>query len=312
MRSLADALLMIISQGGLDSTVDSNDDTNNANNNANNNNNNNNSGTNSADDNARRRRGATRTALDDGTAAMLAGSLKSMATQLAEFADSTLLTLRVELRLHCLYHLDAARRVSYELSDDAESDAFVRALVDDVQGIEQALAAGLPRRTCRYLFHSLPRLVCTYFLRAVPKRIVALNRHGVVKMHKNLFLLQKQLPSFGALEANNAHFDRVRTFFDLALAPPNELSTLAAAKGFSPQQIATLLRLRGTMQNANQNVMQMLESAATKVEKAATKAEKVTTTAIKQVKIGGLFRVCCVEFLLNCKTLLQVAATAKI
>lgn len=172
-----------------------------------------------------------------------------------------------------------------------------------MRGCEQALAACVSLRTLRYLFHSLPRLVCAYFLvgarrraspraliwrrrsqRAVPKKIIALNRSGVVKMHKNLFLLQKALPAFGQLDANNAHFDRVRTFFgappprrspdhhthsharvraDLALAPPNELSTLASAKGFSPQQIATLVRLRGSIQSASQNPMLLIEKAAT-------------------------------------------------
>lgn len=172
--------------------------------------------------------------------------LLQQAAQLDDLAETTIFSLRTELRLHLFHHLDSVKKVTYELSDETEPDAFITVLTNDLREAERAISSCMPPRQCRYLFHRLPGLVCNILMRSLGKKITAINRFGVLKMHKNLFLLQRAL-AVGA-SASDAHFERVRLYFELTLLSAQELVDYArdhadnARQRFSYAQYRSLLQ----------------------------------------------------------------------
>lgn len=173
-------------------------------------------------------------------------TLQQLAAQLDDLAETTIFSLRTELRLHLFYHLDSVKKVSHEVGDEPEPDAFITALTNDLREAERAISSCMPPRQCRYLFHRLPGLVCNILMRALGKKITAINRNGVLKMHKNLFLLQRAL-AVGA-SASDAHFERVRLYYELTLLSAQELVDYARDHADDARQRFTYAQYRALLQ----------------------------------------------------------------
>ena len=176
-------------------------------------------------------------------------TLVTLANQVGEISETVLFTLRTELRVHAFYHLDNVKKAVYELQEEQEPDNFITVLNDDLTNAERALSAFLPPSQMRYLFYRLPKLVCNILMRALGRHIRSLNRNGVQKMHKNLFLLQRALAAGAA--ASDAHFERCRLFFELTLLPRQELldhareSANSTTTKFSFAEYRKLLQVSG-------------------------------------------------------------------
>jgi hypothetical protein len=194
-----------------------------------------------------RRTNSTPTPARSGVCEAICKTLVQLATQLDDLAQTALFSLRTELRLHLFYHLDNVKKVSYELSDEADPDPFISLLNDDLREAERAISSCMPPRHCRYLFYRLPGHVCNILMRALGKKITAINRAGVLKMHKNLFLLQRAL-AVGAA-ASDAYFERVRLFYELTLLSAQELVDYARDHADSARGRFTYAQYRALLQS---------------------------------------------------------------
>ncbi|KAI9141112.1 hypothetical protein BKA69DRAFT_1076112 [Paraphysoderma sedebokerense] len=134
--------------------------------------------------------------------------------QFNKLSEICLFTLRLELRIHCMYYLDLAMREgSYFLDDEAfEPDPYVVMLNDDLIAFEESVVNSAPANEARFVFYGLP-LLMTHSLVANVRYIKALNRNGITKMVRNISALQQNLTNIGLSE--ETRLDHAQRYYEL-------------------------------------------------------------------------------------------------
>jgi exocyst complex component 4 len=133
----------------------------------------------------------------------------SAAKAIRSLSERTLWSVRVELRSHAIFQLDAIKRGVYAGEQaPSEPDPAVSELCRVLSACDENLTSALPPLRRKYVFEGLPRLLGALLIRLLPD-IPRIDHNGVLKMSKNVFALQQNLSTHvGAREA--VHLDRVR------------------------------------------------------------------------------------------------------
>jgi len=149
-------------------------------------------------------------------------TLLELAKEFEDTADTCLLVLHLEVRVHCFHHLvPLGRQAQFWLNgDNQEPDPEIGRLSRDLGSIDEALAAFLQRRKHRYIFEGVSHLIASIIMSCV-HHIRRMNENGVKKMCRNIFSLQQMLTNITL--AREPALDYARQYFELLCLAPEEI-----------------------------------------------------------------------------------------
>jgi len=149
-------------------------------------------------------------------------TLLELTKEFEDLADTCLLVLHLEVRVHCFHHLvPLGRQAQFWLNgDNQEPDPEIGRLSRDLGSIDEALAAVLQRRKHRYIFEGVSHLIASIIMSCV-QHIRRMNENGVKKMCRNIFSLQQMLTSITL--AREPALDYARQYFELLCLAPEEI-----------------------------------------------------------------------------------------
>ena len=150
-------------------------------------------------------------------------TLTSLAREFEELADTCLLVLHLEVRVHCFHYLHSIWKgpAGAQFAGGPESTeplAAVTKMTKDLLLIEDALSNSLQDRKIRYIFEGVSHLVAAIFIGA-SQHIRKINEYGIKKMCRNIFAVQHTLTSniTGIRETN---LDTAKQYYELCNARP--------------------------------------------------------------------------------------------
>eukprot|EP00899_Mesostigma_viride_P003467 jgi/Mesvir1/13120/Mv06096-RA.1 len=198
----------------------------------------------------------------------LTTTLADLAERYRQLAYLCLRTLRIEMRLQCIFFLQPLSRGSYnEVADRKEKEGFVALLAKQLSSVEEEMTPYIPEATRVCLFGGLHHLVYAIFMKAV-EGMQYVNWRGINLLLRNCSALEQAVLSAGA--AGTADPDAQRTMEKLRaylqLLHLQETSFLAAVAEhptkFSPKQYLALLKVtvqgRELSPDAEPNLMKLL------------------------------------------------------
>ncbi|RWS04217.1 Exocyst complex component 4-like protein [Dinothrombium tinctorium] len=172
------------------------------------------------------------------------GMLHQLSKSFEELAETCLLVLHLEVRVHCFYFL---LRVSTQSSfsmgmDTQEPDTEVVQLNKDLTSIDEALSISLQPWKLRYIFEGVGHLVSTILINSTPN-IKRINQNGVKKMCRNIFAIQQCLTSITM--SREVALDCARQYFELFYQTPEEILSLIVERGpqFQAQEYLNAINL---------------------------------------------------------------------
>ncbi|KAI8925799.1 Sec8 exocyst complex component-specific domain-containing protein [Entophlyctis helioformis] len=130
--------------------------------------------------------------------------------------------LHIELRCHAMYYLDLAiREGSYMFEEDnPDPDAYILMLNADLSAVEEIISAALPPRRIKFLFDGLGELM-SFVLTSNLRHIRVVNKHGVVRLTRNVLSLQQNLTNLSGVHQKS--LDRPRIYYELLALEPEEI-----------------------------------------------------------------------------------------
>ncbi|KAM3832642.1 exocyst complex component 4 isoform 2-T2 [Vipera latastei] len=140
-------------------------------------------------------------------------TLTDLARSFQEMADSCLLVLHLEVRVHCFHYLiPLAKQGNYAIVANVESmdyDPLVVRLNKDISAVEEAMNASLQQHKFQYIFEGLGHLISCILINGAQyfKRI---SESGIKKMCRNIFILQQNLTNITM--SREADLDFARCF----------------------------------------------------------------------------------------------------
>ncbi|XP_037071509.1 exocyst complex component 4-like [Pollicipes pollicipes] len=173
-----------------------------------------------------------------------AQTLTQLGRDLEELADSSLLVLHLEVRVHCFFHLlPLTRQGQFAPNlDSSEPDPEVMRLNRDLAAIMEALQSALRKRKLRYIFEGLAPLVSNLLISAVT-HITRINENGVKKMVRDILSLQQSMTNLTM--AREVALDHARTYYELLLKDSDEVLAGVTERGaaFAEAEYAAALEL---------------------------------------------------------------------
>ncbi|XP_066910805.1 exocyst complex component 4-like [Clytia hemisphaerica] len=171
-------------------------------------------------------------------------SLSLIADEFKDLAESILLVLHLEVRIHCFFFLGRAiKESSYVCNlDSIEVDIQIPQLSKDLKDIEEICSAALSYKKLRYIYHGIGYLMACIII-ASTSYIKKINRNGVKKMCQNIFTIQQELTNITTRREWN--LDLARQYFELLYAHPDEILGNINEQGarFKEQDYANALEL---------------------------------------------------------------------
>ncbi|XP_024372095.1 exocyst complex component SEC8 isoform X2 [Physcomitrium patens] len=175
-------------------------------------------------------------------------------------------TLRVEMQLATIHHLQSMAGRHYVRDQDAEEpEDFIVALTSQIQRVAEEMAAYMPPSKRSYIFGGICSVSAAAFIKAVTN-MDAINMLGVRQVNRNCIALQQALASLVASSGEflEERLDRVRTYYDLLTIPFEALIALVPENDaiFSLTEYSALLKVnvpgREIPANAVQRVAKIL------------------------------------------------------
>ncbi|GFY40104.1 exocyst complex component 4 [Trichonephila inaurata madagascariensis] len=141
-------------------------------------------------------------------------SLKKLAEDFEDLADTCLLVIHLEIRAHCFYYLlQLSKQGSYmSRKDDEEPEPEILKLNADLTKIDESLSPVLQPKKMRYIFEGLGELLSTILINSI-NNIKKINENKVKKMGRNIFAIQQNLA--GITMTREVALDRARQYFEL-------------------------------------------------------------------------------------------------
>uniref|UniRef100_F1KUX2 Exocyst complex component Sec8 n=1 Tax=Ascaris suum TaxID=6253 RepID=F1KUX2_ASCSU len=161
--------------------------------------------------------------------------------ELDSMADTCLLIIHLELRVHCFFHLLPLARVRPSLPHD-ELDNEVVDFGRDMMQFHQLLNAYLPVHKMKYLFDGLGHLSASIFIHS-SQHMQKLSENGKKRVCRNVFAVQQRLSQLTG--RRESELERARAFFELLNHDPDQLLALILERGavFSHLEYTYLLSL---------------------------------------------------------------------
>ncbi|CAG9539194.1 unnamed protein product [Cercopithifilaria johnstoni] len=171
----------------------------------------------------------------------IAAALDSRLSNLDAKADTCLLIIHLELRVHCFFHLLPLARARPSLPQD-ELDNEVIDFGRDMAHFHQVLSTNLPLHKMKYLFDGLGHLSASIFIHS-SQHIQKLNENGKKRVCRNIFAVQQRLSQLTG--HRESELERARIFFELLNHDPDQLLALILERGaiFSHLEYTYLLAL---------------------------------------------------------------------
>uniref|UniRef100_A0A915Q215 Exocyst complex component Sec8 n=1 Tax=Setaria digitata TaxID=48799 RepID=A0A915Q215_9BILA len=171
----------------------------------------------------------------------IATALDSRLASLDAKADTCLLIIHLELRVHCFFHLLPLARIRPSLPHD-ELDNEVIDFGRDMAHFHQVLSTNLPPHKMKYLFDGLGHLSASIFIHS-SQHMQKLNENGKKRVCRNIFAVQQRLSQLTG--HRESELERARVFFELLNHDPDQLLALIVERGaiFSHLEYTYLLAL---------------------------------------------------------------------
>ncbi|XP_054164073.1 exocyst complex component 4-like [Oppia nitens] len=156
-------------------------------------------------------------------------TLNQLSRDFEELAETCLLVLHLEVRVHCFYHILPISQSSFAMGiDTQEPDPEVIRLNKDLSAINEALDVVLEPWKLRYIFEGVGHLVATILINTT-NNIKRVNSNGVKKMCRNIFAIQQSLTTITM--SREVALDYARQYFELFYHTIDEILTIIVEKG---------------------------------------------------------------------------------
>eukprot|EP00249_Psilotum_nudum_P022594 c28576_g1_i2 orf=370-3636(+) len=203
------------------------------------------------------------------TSSALTTSLTILADKYHSLSAECLRTLRVEMQLEALYHLQGmADRVYLTDQDAEEPEDFILSLTIQITRMDEEMTPYISPLKRNYIFGGICGVAATSFIKALHD-MSSVNLFGVRQICRNCIALEQAL---AAVSSNNEivcqRLDRVRTFYELLNLPFEALIAFVAEHDdlFSFSEYSSLLKVdvpdRDVPPDAVQRVGKILAPAA--------------------------------------------------
>ncbi|BFZ61179.1 exocyst subunit [Saitoella coloradoensis] len=184
-----------------------------------------------------------------------------------QLAESVLLTLRIEMRLHVTYHIELALTDgNYSLDEKTvEPDPHVSDLNADLVLLDERLSGALPNWEYRFVTKGMAVLIDELLVTLAGESIRLINKVGVLKMMLNILALQQNLKNFvsGPSDAQLARSTEYWKLYELGPARLLEIIKTHQPPHFTFDQLKNMLRLqysdnlaRATNENRRDSALQ--------------------------------------------------------
>ncbi len=175
-------------------------------------------------------------------------SLMGVAKEFESVADTCLLVLHIEVRLHCFYYLYPIRHGGAGATfsggqDSTDPNQEVTKLTTDLLSIEQVLSASLAECKTQYIFEGVSHLVSRVLVDSAVN-IRKINKNGVKKMCRNIFTIQHTLTS-NITGCRESSLDSAKTYYEMLTLRPQDILNAIVEKGpvFTKEDYAHALEL---------------------------------------------------------------------
>ncbi|ODQ52476.1 hypothetical protein SAICODRAFT_57779 [Saitoella complicata NRRL Y-17804] len=197
----------------------------------------------------------------------LASRFDALLATYDQLAESVLLTLRIEMRLHVTYHLELALTDgNYSLDEKTvEPDPHVSNLNTDLVLLDERLSGALPNWEYRFVTKGMAVLIDELLVTLAGESIRLINKVGVLKMMHNILALQQNLKNFVS-GPSDAQLERSTEYWRLyELGPARLLEVIKTHQPphFTFDQLKNMLRLqysdnlaRATNENRRDSALQ--------------------------------------------------------
>lgn len=157
-------------------------------------------------------------------------ALISLAREFQDLADTCLLVLHLEVRLHCFFFLMPVTKQSsfFTSVDSVDPDPNVIKLSKDLTSLEEALHTSLHPAKFKYVFEGLGHLV-SYLLINSSQYIKRINENGIKKMCRNIFILQQNLTNITM--SRETDLDHARQYYELMYKTTDDILNSIVEQG---------------------------------------------------------------------------------
>ncbi|XP_041477788.1 exocyst complex component 4-like isoform X1 [Lytechinus variegatus] len=157
-------------------------------------------------------------------------SLIGLAKEFQDLADTCLLVLHLEVRLHCFFFLMPVTKQSsfFTSVDSVDPDPNVIKLSKDLTSLEEALHTSLHPAKFKYVFEGLGHLV-SYLLINSSQYIKRINENGIKKMCRNIFILQQNLTNITM--SRETDLDHARQYYELMYKTTDDILNSIVEQG---------------------------------------------------------------------------------
>ncbi|KAM9771610.1 exocyst complex component 4 [Syngnathus typhle] len=215
-------------------------------------------------------------------------TLSDLCRSFQDIANRCLLTLHLEVRVHCFHYLiPLTKQGNYAIVANVESmdyDPLVVKLNKDISAIEEAMGAALQQHKFQYIFEGLGHLISCILINGAQyfKRI---SESGIKKMCRNIFVLQQNLTNITM--SREADLDFARQYYEMLYNTADELLHLVVDQGVRYTELEYINALSllhrsqtgvGDLSTQNTRLQRLKEIVCEQAAiKQASKDKKITT-----------------------------------
>lgn len=155
------------------------------------------------------------------TSSALTTSLGVLADKYRSLGIECMRTLRVEMQLEAIYHLQCMSEQGYMMDQDAEEpEDFVISLTMQITRLDEEMMPYIPVRKRSYIFGGICSVVATFFIKGL-NELKSINLFGVRQICRNCIAIEQAL---AALSSSNSDvvrqgMDRVQNYYELLNLP---------------------------------------------------------------------------------------------
>eukprot|EP00897_Mesotaenium_endlicherianum_P010606 jgi/Mesen1/9574/ME000065S09000 len=196
----------------------------------------------------------------------LTGGLARLSESYRELSRECLMTLRLEMQLQCIFHLQSMAERSYVLETDPEEpEDFIVALTSQMTRLEEEMALYLQAPKRSYVFGGVCGLAATALIRSlgrIVERERRINALGVRQVQRNCIALQQTLATLGANSSSSVQqsLDRVGEYYELLNRPYEALMAYVRDhdRYFTLEEYAMLLQIHVPSRNVPADAVEKL------------------------------------------------------
>ncbi|CAH1277325.1 EXOC4 [Branchiostoma lanceolatum] len=157
-------------------------------------------------------------------------SLTSLAREFQDLAETCLLVLHLEVRVHCFFFLlPMAKQSNYSGNlESTDPDPLVVKLNKDLSSIEESLTTSLNTHKFRYIFEGLGHQMSSILVNST-QYFNRISHSGIKKMCRNIFALQQNLTNITM--SREVDLDHARQYYETLYMTVEEILNSLVEQG---------------------------------------------------------------------------------